>query len=331
MHPNFWQEIDKPIVALAPMAGYTDSAYRQVAKAVDPNVICFSEFTNVNAIKFADPKKVMQLLDFKPNESPLIMQLFGTKPEFFVEAAKKLEDMGIAGIDINMGCPAKQVIATEAGSALLQNMCLAGEIVNAMSKAVKIPVSVKTRLGYANYDEEHFLKFCLHMEAAGAKLLTIHGRTKKQAFSGEANWDPVYLLKTKVKVPVIGNGDIKTAQDAVNKIGNLDGVMIGRASMGNPWLLAEIKAALTGQQYQKPAFLEQMPLIRQHAILAVENLGDKYGVLEMRKHLSSYIHGFENASNFRIQLMKSNSLEESLAILDECVNSVKNQVFAPVA
>lgn len=318
MNPDFWQNLPKPIVALAPMAGYTDSAYRQVAKAVDPDVVCFSEFTNVNAIKFADPKKVMQLLDFKPNESPLIMQLFGTKSEFFVEAAKKLEDIGIAGIDINMGCPAKQVIATEAGSALLQNMCLAGEIVNAMSKAVKIPISIKTRLGYANYDEEHFLKFCLHMEAAGAKLLTIHGRTKKQAFSGESNWEPVYLLKTKVKVPVIGNGDVKTAQDAVNKIGNLDGVMIGRASMGNPWLLAEIKAALAGQQYQKPDFLEQMPLIRQHAILAVENLGAKYGVLEMRKHLSSYIHGFDNASNFRTQLIKSNSLEESLGILDEC-------------
>lgn len=322
MNQDFWQNIPKPIVALAPMAGYTDSAYRQVAKNVEPTVICFSEFTNVNAIKFADPKKVRKLLDFKANENPLIMQLFGTKPEFFVEAAKKLEDMGIAGIDINMGCPAKQVIATEAGSALLQNMCLAGEIVNAMSKAVQIPISVKTRLGYADYDEEHFLKFCLHMEAAGAKLLTIHGRTKKQAFSGEANWEPVYLLKTKVKIPVIGNGDIKTAEDAVNKIGNLDGVMIGRASMGNPWLLAEIHAALNGENYQKPAFNKQLPVIRQHAILAVEAMGEKYGVLEMRKHLSSYIHGFDNASNFRIQLMKSNSLEESLAILDECAEQI---------
>lgn len=314
---DFWQNTQKPIIALAPMAGYTDSAYRQIAKTVAPNIVCFSEFTNVNALKFANKEKIMRMLDFKANEKPLIMQLFGTNVDFFVEAAKKLEDIGMSGIDINMGCPAKQVVATEAGSALLRNMCLAGEIVNAMSKTVQIPVSVKTRLGYETYDEDHFLKFGLHMQEAGAKLITVHGRTKKQAYSGEANWKAIHTLKKHLKIPVIGNGDIKTAQDAVDKIGNLDGVMIGRATMGNPWLLAEIYAALNKQSYQRPGFEEQLPLMRQHAILSVENQGEKYGVLEMRKHLSTYVHGFENASHYRMALMKTTSLKESLEILDQ--------------
>lgn len=314
---DFWEQIKKPILALAPMAGYTDSAYRQVTKDVAPNVICFSEFTHVDALKYGNAK-AMKMLDFEANEKPLIMQLFGTKVEFFVEAAKRLEDMGVAGIDINMGCPAKKVVASDAGSALLKDRCLAGEIVNTMSKAVNIPVSVKTRLGYDKYEEENFIKFCLHMQEAGAKLITLHGRTRKQAFSGEANWEPIYMIKKMLKIPVIGNGDIRSPQDALDKIGNLDGLMIGRASMGNPWLLAEVYAALNKEEYIRPPLASCIPLIKKHTEISVKMRGERYGILEMRKHLSSYISGCENASYFRQKLVRAETLEQVLSGLKEC-------------
>lgn len=320
-----WNKIKKPIIALAPMAGYTDSAYRQIVKEIIPEVICFSELTSINAITH-DNEKTMQMLEFSKTEQPLIMQLFGKNPAFFAEAGKKLEALGVAGIDINMGCPAKKITKTEQGSALIKNSELAAEIVYTLSKAVKIPVSVKTRLGYGEYNEDQFISFLKNLESAGAKLITIHGRTTKQGFSGNADWSQIYLAKSILKIPVIGNGDIDSPKTALERLKSgkitLDGLMIGRATFGNPWLLKEIHAKLTGQKYSPPKTLaKKIPTIKKHLKLSIKNLGEKIGLMEMKKHLASYIKDFENASEIRQNLVRSGDLNTVIKILDQAARS----------
>jgi nifR3 family TIM-barrel protein len=322
-----WTKIKKPIVALAPMAGYTDSAYRQIAKNIAPEIICFSELTSIMAIQHSN-EKTMRMLDFDKSENPLIMQLFGKTPEVFVEAGKRLEQLGIVGLDINMGCPVRKVVRSEQGSALMKKPELAAEIVHQLSKAVKIPVSVKTRIGYSKYDEESFTKFLKELESAGAKLITVHGRTTKQAFAGQAIWEPIYLAKKILKIPVIGNGDISSAEMAVERLKSpdgkitLDGIMIGRATFGNPWLLAESYAKLHNEKYKSPASLQKkVPLIKKHLKLSIKIQGDRLGLLEMRKHLVSYLRGVEKASYFRQKIVLAKTLAETLAILDEIAAS----------
>ena len=223
-----------------------------------------------------------------------------------------------------MGCPAKKVIKSEQGSSLIKSPDLAGEIVHKLVKSIKIPVSVKTRLGFAKYDEESFIKFVKILEEAGTKLLTIHARTKKQEFSGEVDFEPIYLAKKILKIPVMGNGDIdslETAQKRLlssDKSAKLDGLMIGRASIGNPWLLAEIYASTHNKTFTPPKTLKQkMPIVKTHLKLSVKQKGEYFGLMEMRKHFASYVKGFPNSSIFRQQLMQSETLEKTLKILSK--------------
>ncbi|MBT3864499.1 tRNA dihydrouridine synthase DusB [Candidatus Peregrinibacteria bacterium] len=313
-----WEKLEKPIVCLAPMAGYTDSAYRQIVKSIAPETICFSELTSINAIGH-NSQKTEEMLKFAEIEQPLIIQLFGKDPDFFVKAGKKLEHLKVSGIDINMGCPAKKVVCSEYGSALLNNPQLAGEIVNKLSKAIKIPVSVKMRIGYKTYDEQKFTEFVKILEQAGAQAITIHGRTTKQGYSGEADWAPIHLAKTLIKIPVIGNGDIDTPETAQKRLENLDGIMIGRATVGNPWLLREIHEKLHSEKPTKsPETLEQkLPTIKKHLHLAIKTYGEKIGILEMRKHLAGYISSIPGAKSLRVKLMQAPSEEEVLKILGD--------------
>lgn len=314
--PFSWDTLPRPIVALAPLAGWTDSPYRQIVKKLTDGIVCFSELTSVDALHHKSAG-TYRMLDWNPSEYPLIMQLFGKDAEFFVEGGKFLEEMGVAGIDINMGCPTCKITSNECGSALLRNPQLAAEIVYALSRAVSVPISVKTRLGYDCYDEKTFLNFCTGVRDAGAKLITLHGRTRKQAFSGIADWEPIYLAKNVLKIPVIGNGDIKSVDDAFARIGNLDGVMIGRATLGDPWLIAEIAAAFRGEKYERPnTILEKLPLIREHFDLAVEVIGEKHGVNEMRKHLAAYLKGFQGASDFVHKIMQSKASSDVRSVFD---------------
>lgn len=311
-----WDKIEKPIVALAPMAGYTDSPYRQIVKEIAPEIICFSELTSSNAITH-DNEKTMKMLGYEKSEYPLVMQLFGKDPKFFVEAGKRLEQLGIAAIDINMGCPARKVVHAKQGSFLLKNSDLAAEIVSKLSKAVNIPVSVKTRTGYDKYDSEELLNFTKKMETAGAKLITLHGRTTKQGFGGKADWEAVYSIKKALKIPVIGNGDITSAAIAAKRLKTLDGIMIGRATFGNPWLMAEIFAKLHKTSYTPPSTLKQkIPTIKKHFILALTHYDEKIGLLEMRKHLAAYVKGIDGAKEIRQEIMRTETPEEIIQILD---------------
>ncbi|MBU1019009.1 tRNA dihydrouridine synthase DusB [Patescibacteria group bacterium] len=300
------------------MAGYTDSAFRQIVKKLAPDTICITELISADGIKFKG-KRTMEYLDFDESERPLIVQLFGKKPDFFQEAAQVVEAQKADGVNINMGCPARKVIGSMHGSALLTDPNLAEEIARTTVKATKLPVSIKMRIGFKEYDKKYFLDLIKRFEQAGIESLIIHGRTTSQGFSGEADWKPIYLAKKTLKIPVIGNGDITSAKIAKKRLKNLDGIMVGRATFGNPWIMAEIQATLEGKKYTPPQSLEEkIPLILEHARLAIESK-DRKGLLEMRKHLAAYIKGFPGASKFRGKLVQVESLKEIEEIFDDII------------
>ncbi|MDD2516001.1 MAG: tRNA-dihydrouridine synthase family protein [Candidatus Gracilibacteria bacterium] len=306
---NFWQEQAKKgtIIALAPMDGYTDSAYRQIVKTINPNVICFTEFFSADGIVHSKTL-AKEVLPHATIEKPLIVQIFGKDPEMFKKAAIIIEQFGVAGIDINMGCPAKKVVKSGHGSSLMINTETAFKIIEEMAKSVKIPISVKTRLGRENW--ENLVEFSLGLQNAGAKLITVHGRTYKQGFSGNADWTGIYELRKQLKIPVIGNGDVTDYDDGMKKLQNLDGFMIGRSSFGNPW------SFFPG--VYKPTLDEILTVMRQHTQFSLKTKGDKKGILDMRKHFVQYLHSFPGVKEFRKRLVLVNSLEE----LDEIIGKI---------
>lgn len=319
-----WNDQKRPILALAPMAGYTDTAYRQLIKGIEPRTICFTEFTSTEGIVYGS-KNTLRQLDFNPDEErPLIAQIFGKKPENFTQAARLVEEMGVDAIDLNMGCPAKKVVSSDHGSALLKNPALALKIIEATVAGTSLPVSVKTRIGISQLDLPWLVQFCKDMESAGASLITIHGRTAKQAYTGQADWTPIYEVKRNVGIPVLGNGDICSAADAVEKLGNLDGVMVGRGTMGNPWLMREIAAAFYQDEaagdltYSAPqTFTEKLPYVLRHCELMVESKGEDRGIKEMRKHFVGLLKGFHGASKYRASVVQISTLEEARRVLTE--------------
>ncbi|MEK7137841.1 MAG: tRNA-dihydrouridine synthase [Patescibacteria group bacterium] len=304
-----WDSCKRPIVALAPMAGVTDASLRQLQKSLAPEVIVFTEFLSIDAIAYG-AKKTLQMLAFDAAlERPFIVQIFGNDLGHIASSCAIIEEMGADGIDINMGCPAAKIVSSCYGSALLRRRDLAIKVVEAAVNAAKIPVSVKTRLGWEN--AEDLIPFCKKLVDAGAAALSIHGRTYKDKFGGSADWNPIYELKRQVSVPVLGNGDIRSAADAIAKIGNLDGVMVGRGTIGNPWLLREICDVLRGVTLTPPLTLEQkIPVILRHCELAVKYKGERRGIIEMRKHFGGYIKGFDGAKELRMRLMETETMEE---------------------
>lgn len=310
--PWFLQK-DWPLLCLSPMAGYTDSAFRRLVKEIEPRTILFSEFVSADGIKF-NAKNTLKMLHFDPSEQPIVIQIFGKHPAFFAEAAKMIESIGAAGVDINMGCPARQVVHSGHGSDLIRNPQLAAEIVAATVAATKLPVTVKTRLGWE--DHSTLLEFGKILVESGAQALTIHGRTVKQAYMGESNWEPIYRLKESLSIPVIGNGDIDSGEKALAKLGNLDGVMVGRASVGNPWVMHEIACALYGEEKpMEPIWEERKRLAIRHTELLIETKGERVGMLEIRKHLANYIKGMNGAKELRTKLVRVESLIEVKEIL----------------
>lgn len=319
MHKNFWQELAHqwPISALAPMDGYTDSPYRQIVKKIAPETVVFSEFYSADGLVHSKELQ-RKALTHDPNEYPLIIQIFGKDPEKFAEAARIIESYGITGIDINMGCPAKKVVKSGHGSSLMINRETAFKIVEAMSKAVKIPISVKTRLWWENHTL--LTEFVQGLENAGANLISVHGRTYKQAFTGKADFTGIYELKQQVKIPVIANGDIENFDDGKAKIihpqnrnngessyKNLDGFMIGRHSFWNPWCF------LPGNSL--PTLGEILDIMELHGKILWQYKERKW-MMEARKHLVQYLHGFPGVKEYRSRLVQVESPEEISTILE---------------
>ena len=316
-----WKNLPRPIVALAPMAGYTDSAYRQLVKSLAPSVIVFSEFVSSDALHFGS-KKTKKMLAFARQEQPFIAQIFGKQPSHFAEAARTVENLGAAGVDLNFGCPARKVVNSDHGSALLRNPKLANEIIVATVKAVRIPVSVKMRLGVN--DANNLSEFAQMCADSGVKLLTIHGRSAKQMYRGEAEFKSIYEVKQKLssrfgnEVAILGNGDINSVTKFHEKLGNLDGLMIGRATIANPWLMREITNSIAKKKSCSPKTLKKkLPVILKHARLMVKVKGEERGILEMRKFLANYVKGEIGAKKLRAKLVQVKTLTEVEQLLQK--------------
>ena len=217
-----------------------------------------------------------------------------------------------------MGCPSSNVVNSCHGSALFKHPTLAAEIVEATAKATKLDVSVKMRLGYDKFDIKALKEFTKRLQDAGAKHIALHGRTTKQKYTGEANFEPIYEIKDFLDIPVTGNGDIKSVEDAAKKLKNLDGLMIGRATYGNPWILKEIIEHFKGNQYEGPKdLISKIPTIKHQIKLACQFKGERVGMLEMRKHLANYIKDIPGASKYRFDLVRVSTEQDALNILKE--------------
>lgn len=304
-----WQTHPRPLVVLAPMAGYTDSPFRQICKELAPELITVSELTSADALAY-DSKKTLDLIRYTPTERPYIVQLFGKHPDKFAKAVKVVTELGVDGIDINMGCPARKVVGSDHGAALLKTPTLAAEIVQACRENTHLPISVKTRLGWTSPDD--ILTFAPQIQAAGAHALHIHGRTYAQGFTGLSDWTNIYRVKDMLHIPVLGNGDITSPADYQQKIKNLDGVLVGRATFGNPWLLAQ----LTGAGDYPSDFTDRLPTILRHVRLSEQTLGRK-GMFDIRKHLAAYVRGLPNARELRSRLITIESYAETLQVFSD--------------
>ena len=303
-------------VILAPMAGVTDLPFRVLCKEQGAGLLCM-EMVSAKAIYYGS-KITEELMKISPAEMPVSLQLFGSDADIMADMAKKIEEKPFAVLDINMGCPVPKVVNNGEGSALMKNPKLAEEIITKMVKAVKKPVTVKIRKGF---DEAHLnaVEMAKIAEASGAAAVAVHGRTREQYYAGKADWDCIRAVKEAVKIPVIGNGDVTDALSAERllKETGCDGVMVGRAAQGNPFIFREITEYLeTGVIPPKPTPAEVRATIERHARMQMEEKGEYTGVREMRKHLSWYTVGYPNSAKYRQMINSMETMEELLYSLD---------------
>lgn len=297
------------------MAGITDKAYRILAKEAGCGLVC-TEMVSDQALLYGNPK-TCAMLDLAGESGPLSVQIFGTNPVYMAMAAEIAESRGATIIDINMGCPTPKIVKNGEGAALMKKPELAAEIVRAVADRVKAPVTVKIRKGW---DEQsvNAVELAQLLAGAGAAALTVHGRTRAQFYAGKADWEIIKAVKKAVHVPVIGNGDIRHPKDALSMMEQTgcDGVMIGRAALGNPWIFTRTVCFLeTGALLPEPAPAARVNMALRHFQLLVETKGEKVAVREMRKHAAWYVKGLRGAARLRDQINKAGSAEELKKIL----------------
>lgn len=305
-------------VFLAPMAGVTDTAYRIIAHDMGCP-LCYAEMVSSQGIHFRN-ERTLEMLKTELAERPIAMQIFANTPEMAAEAAKYVEDLGTADIlDFNMGCPAPKIVKNGEGSALMRDPQKAFAIMSAIRKAVKMPFTVKMRKGW---DDEHVnvLEMAKLAEEAGVDAIAVHGRTREQFYRDNADWEIIARVKQSVKIPVIANGDVRSCNDLkkILEITHADGVMVGRAAQGNPWIFKQLTHYWrTGEMLLGPTMKERAEVIIRHLDLLLKYKGDYVGPREMRKHATWYTRGITNGAVLRDRFNKAESRQDFLDIIDE--------------
>lgn len=306
---------------LGPMAGVTDLPFRLLCKEQGAGLLCM-EMVSAKGIMYNN-KNTKFLLTIDERERPVSLQLFGSDPDIISEQAKRIEELPFDILDINMGCPVPKIVNNGDGSALMKNPRLAGEIIEKTARAIQKPVTVKIRKGF---DDAHInaVEMAHIAQESGAAAIAVHGRTREQYYSGKADWEIIRKVKEAVHIPVIGNGDVWTPQDAIDmrKQTGCDGVMIGRGAQGNPWIFKQIlHYEQTGELLEKPSPQEVTEMILRHAKMQMEFKGEYIGMREIRKHAAWYTAGYKNSAKLRGKINETETYEELKELLSHLGNA----------
>ncbi|MEH2197940.1 tRNA dihydrouridine synthase DusB [Nostoc sp.] len=311
----------KSRVLQSPLSGVTDMVFRRLVRRYAPDSMMYTEMVNATGLHYV--KQLPKIMEVDPNERPISVQLFDCRPDFLAEAAIKAVAEGADTVDINMGCPVNKITKNGGGSSLLRQPEVAEAIVREVVKAVDVPVTVKTRIGW-NDNEITILDFAKRMEDAGAQMITVHGRTRAQGYNGNARWEWITRVKEVLSIPVIGNGDIFSVEAAVKCLEQTgaDGVMCSRGTLGYPFLVGEIDRFLkTGEILPTPTPIERLECARDHLQALWEYKGDR-GVRQARKHMTWYAKGFVGAAELRGQLSLVEKVDQGLAMIDQAIEKL---------
>ncbi len=316
---------------LAPMAGITDYAFREIAREYGAD-LCVSEMISAKAVHYKD-EKTATLAHIRETDTPIGIQIFGSEPDIMAECAYLISNTIYAHaksdtppdyIDINMGCPVKKIVSNGEGSALLKNPTLCGQIVKKCVEATNIPITVKIRAGW-DKNSINATEVAKIVEANGASAIAIHGRTREQMYEPFADWQIIKDVKNAVSIPVIGNGDIFCANDAIRMYEEtgVDSVMIGRGALGNPFIFEELKCFLQGKSYTPPTVSQKIATARKQVSLMIEDKGEAVAICEARKHLAWYIKGLRGCTEVKVAINKANTFAELNDILTHYENELR--------
>ena len=320
-------------ILLAPLCGVTDYVYRTLCFEQGCDAAYTEMISAMGYLCAPDQRAQKELMRRGEKEGKLILQLFGKEPSTVAEAAARISRLGIYdGIDINMGCPARKVACSGEGSGLMRNPAAAGRMMEKTVRASFLPVSVKMRTGW---DQEHInaVEIARIAEQSGITAITVHGRTRAQQYSGKADWCIIEQVKNSVSIPVYGNGDIFSAQDAVTKLNktNVDGIMIGRGALGNPWIFREIRRIVSGKEPQEVSLKERKAMIQRHYDMMLSTKPTHIAIREMRKHIGWYLHGLRGSAKIRNEINHCYYAEEVFDLLERFFDETANNTYGDLS
>ena len=318
----------KSRVLQSPLSGVTDLVFRRLVRRYAPDSMMYTEMVNATGLHYV--KQLPKIMEIDPSERPISIQLFDCRPDFLAEAAQMAVAEGADTVDINMGCPVNKITKNGGGSSLLRQPEIAAAIVRSVVAAVKVPVTVKTRIGWSD-QEINAVEFARRMEDAGAQMLTLHGRTRSQGYNGAARWEWIAKAKAALSIPVIANGDIFSVDAAVRclEMTGADGVMCSRGTLGYPFLVGEVDHFLkTGELRAVPTPIERLQCAKEHLLMLGEYKGDR-GIRQARKHMTWYAKGFMNASELRGQLAVIDTANQGVVLIDRAIDRLAQEGWQP--